>query len=93
MPVTTERGTVKGQTPRLGVALTRELEQIVESTARDTGQSRPDVIRDAVKLYGIVRREAKRGKHFGFASNPDSLDVRVVGLGIEPEEPEDSAGR
>jgi hypothetical protein len=77
MPVIRGSGTF---TPPLTLDITPEMMTTLEQLARDSKQPLDAVFTRAIALYQAALRATTEGKHVGYASSPDSLDVEFTGL-------------
>ena len=60
--------------------MTPEAEELLTNLARRTGLSEGNVIRLALGMFKAAVDAKQQGKHFGVASNPDVLDIELVGF-------------
>jgi hypothetical protein len=82
--VTAAGGLVIGGTATVRVvrnlAMTPDAAELLDELARKTGLSEGDVIRLALGMFKTAVEAKERGKHVGVASNPETLDVELVGF-------------
>lgn len=60
--------------------VTPEMMMTLEQLARDSQQPLAAVFTRAIALYQAALQAAAEGKHVGYATSPDSLDVEFTGL-------------
>jgi hypothetical protein len=60
--------------------VTPEMMTTLEQLARDSKQPLETVFTRAIALYRAALRAAAEGKHVGYATSADSLDVEFTGL-------------
>ena len=65
---------------RLNLVVSREVNDILEGIADDTGTTKTDVLRQAIALIKVAQAEKKKGRHIGLVSDPSKLDTEIVGL-------------
>ncbi len=77
MPTLQGSGT---STPPITLDVTPEMLTTLEHLARDSKQPLATVFTRAIALYQAALKAAAEGKHVGYATSPDSLDVEFTGL-------------
>ena len=65
---------------RLTVDVSRELNQILEGIAGETGTTKSEVFRKAVALLDVSHKARRSGKRVGIASEGQPLETEFVGL-------------
>jgi len=65
---------------RLNVEISKNLFDDLDSMAIDENSTITSIIRQGIALLKIARDAKKQNKHIGFVSDPDQLDVLIVGL-------------
>jgi len=65
---------------RLNLQMSNELNSLLEMIADDAGSNKSEVIRQALALMKFAHEAKQKGKHLGVVSDPDKLDVEIVGL-------------
>jgi hypothetical protein len=65
---------------RLNLLMSSELNALLEKIADESGSNKSEVIRQALALMKFAHEAKQKGKHLGMVSDPDKLDVEVVGL-------------
>jgi len=71
--------------PPITLIVTPEMMETLEGIARDSNQPLKEVFTKAIALYRAALRASAEGKHVGYATSPDALEVEFTGL--------DDAGR
>ncbi|HWE37924.1 MAG TPA: ribbon-helix-helix domain-containing protein [Isosphaeraceae bacterium] len=66
--------------PRITLEVTPEMMAALEKLARDSEQPLTEVIRRSLALYRAALDAIAEGKHVGYATSPDSLDVEYTGI-------------
>jgi hypothetical protein len=64
----------------LTLDVTPEMMKTLEQIARDSKQPLEAVFTRAIALYQAALKATAAGKHVGYASSPDSLEVEFTGL-------------
>lgn len=67
---------------KLSVEVSEDVLASIDTAARESGQSRADVFREAIVLYVAASDGVRRGSALGFVAdeNVDKLDTVFVGL-------------
>jgi predicted transcriptional regulator len=65
---------------RLTVDVSKELNQILENIAKETGGTKSDIFRKAVALLDVAHKAKKEGKRIGIARDRATLETEIVGL-------------
>jgi ribbon-helix-helix CopG family protein len=65
---------------RLNLQMSGEMNELLEKIADDSGRNKSEVIRQAFALIKFAHEAKQKGKHLGVVSDPDKLDVEIVGL-------------
>ncbi len=65
---------------RMNLQVSAELNDLLESIAKDSGSNRSEVIRQALALMKVAHEAKKKGKHIGLVSDADRLETEIVGL-------------
>ena len=65
---------------RINLQVSAELNDLLESIAKDSGSNRSEVIRQALALMKVAHEAKKKGKHIGLVSDADRLETEIVGL-------------
>ncbi len=65
---------------RLTVDVSKELNQILEDIAEETGGTKSEVFRKAIALLDVAHKAKMSGKHVGIARDQDALETEIVGL-------------
>lgn len=66
--------------PAITLDVTPEMEATLHQIARESGQPLDIVFTKAIALYRAALNANNEGKHVGYASSADSLDVEFTGL-------------
>lgn len=65
---------------RLSLQITTEVNDRLETIARETGVTKSDVLRKALGLIELAHRGKKEGKRLGFAKSDEVLETEIVGI-------------
>lgn len=65
---------------RFSMTVSRDLDELLEKMAKDSGATKNEVVRNALKLYKAAVENTRRGRHMGFADDPKRLDTEIVGI-------------
>ena len=66
---------------RLNVAITNELDELIDELARDAGTSRADIVRRALAVMKAYKSQKKAGRnHIGFTDAPEKLDAELLNV-------------
>jgi len=66
---------------RLNVAISDELDELIDELAQETGTSRTDVVRRALAVMKAFRQQKKAGRnHIGFVADPKNLDAEIINV-------------
>jgi hypothetical protein len=65
---------------RLTVDVSRELNQILEDIAEESGGTKSEVFRKAIALLDVAHKAKRKGKHVGIAADTQTLETEFVGL-------------
>ena len=65
---------------RLTVDVSKELNQILEDIAEETGGTKSEVFRKAIALLDVAHKAKRNGKRVGIARDRESLETEIVGL-------------
>jgi hypothetical protein len=65
---------------RLTVDVSKELNDMLESIARESGSTKSDVFRKAIALLDVAHRAKRQGKRIGIAKLEQQLETEIVGL-------------
>jgi hypothetical protein len=71
-------------TPQITLDVTPEMMATLQEIARDSKQPLEAVFTRAIALYQAALRATADGKHVGYATSPDALDVEFTGLVASP---------
>ena len=72
-------------TPSITLDVTPEMMATLQQLARDSKQPLEAVFTRAIALYQAALHATAEGKHVGYATLPDALDVEFIGL-VTPRE-------
>jgi len=72
------------QSPSITLEVTPEMLATLQEISRDSRQPLDVIFTRAIALYRAALRATAEGKHVGFATSPDALEVEITGL-TEPE--------
>ncbi len=73
------RGT-SAPTSTITLEVTSEMMTTLQQMASDSGQPLDVVFTHAIALYHAAMRATAGGKHIGYASSPDGLEVEFTGI-------------
>lgn len=65
---------------RVGLQMPKETYEELEKMAEDSGISKGELFRLALRLFKEARQSVKRGHHVGVAKSADKLDLEFIGL-------------
>jgi len=65
---------------RLTVDVSKELNEILENIAEETGGTKSEVFRKAIALLNVAHSAKRNGKHVGIAGQKQTLETEFVGL-------------
>jgi predicted transcriptional regulator len=65
---------------RLTVDVSKELNEMLEGIAKESGSTKSEVFRKAIALLDVAHRAKREGKRFGIAKQEQQLDTEIVGL-------------
>lgn len=65
---------------RLSLAVSPELDALLEDLAKKTRSSKSEVLRKAIVLMGVAVTAKEEGKKFGVADQDQPLAKEIVGL-------------
>ena len=65
---------------RLTVDVSKELNQILEDIAEETGGTKSEIFRKAIALLDVAHKAKRAGKRVGIARDQESLETEIVGL-------------
>lgn len=65
---------------RLTVDVSKELNQILQGIADDTGTTKSEVFRKAIALLDVSHKAKRSGKRVGIAREDQPLETEFVGL-------------
>jgi hypothetical protein len=70
-----------GNTKRLSMVISDDLDELIDNLASETGTSRTDVVRRALAVMKAFSQQKKRGRHhIGFVDDASKLDAEIVNV-------------
>lgn len=76
----TSHGVGTSTPPQIILGVTPEMMATLQEMARESNQPLDVVFTRAIALYRATLTAASEGKHIGYATSADSLDVEFTGL-------------
>ena len=73
------RANYKTAKVRTNVVLSQDIADVLDTIAKETGNTKTAVIRQAIALIKLAHEEKKKGRHLGFTDSSDKLDTEIYG--------------
>lgn len=65
---------------RMNLLMSAELHELLRQLADESGVTKAEVIRHGLALLKVAHENKKKGRHIGFAKDPDNLDQEIIGV-------------
>ncbi len=66
---------------RMNVEVSQEVADFLEQLAAEEETTKTEIVRRALSVMKAYKKQRAAGRdHIGFSSNPDNLDVEIVGI-------------